>query len=531
MFAASLLALWALVSPDPAPEIDERGAATIDATTEILDNGTTIDAAEPVVPDVVQVAPKKDRRGVATVRAVPVLDARSSPPVSVPIPVSVDDSPARIVEPPAPPSPPPSSPPPSSHASPSTESTRAEDFSFSGIPAVNYVADNGLGLGLLAAGYWSDGRTLPYRTAVMVQLFATSKLVQDSHVTVDALRVLDLPLRLGARAGFLASLTQNYCGEGGDVTCDETTARRAAAAAGLENDDDDDDDDWDRFVRRYYQRRFLNPYAFVQGRYALLERGAHQPLRVELTAGYRASYFVPGTIFFDEDGDGTADLRPYAGSLYASVYPDGEPGLSSLVSLGVMFDSRDREPSPTRGWWTEASVRATTPGLSSWSYAGFHVTVRGFTPVSWAGHGLDERVVLAHRLVFDGIVGDAPVQDLARLGGSLDTYAFGGADVGRGIRVQRYLGALKVLDQAELRWRFAEWSALGQTLAFTAVGFLDTGLVGDRLFAPRHVGVAAGGGAALRVAWNENFVIRCDVAVSPVEAWAPQTYLTVGQPF
>ncbi|MBM4281045.1 MAG: hypothetical protein FJ137_09890 [Deltaproteobacteria bacterium] len=397
---------------------------------------------------------------------------------------------------------------------------------------MNYIADNGLGLGLIAAAYHGDGLTLPYRTAVTLQLFATTKLVQDSHVTLDALRVFDLPLRIGARAGFLTSLTQNYCGEGGDVTCDEAAAATAATAAGLVDDDDDDDDAWDRFVRRYYQRRFMNPYAFVNARYAVLERGVGQPLRVEFTAGYRASYFVPGSVFIDEDGDGEPDLQPWPGSLYARAHPDGEPGLSSLVSLGVMFDSRDQEPSPTSGWWTEASVRATTPGLSSWSYAGFHATVRGFTPLSLPGvSDRDHRLVLAHRLLFDGIVGDAPVQDLARIGGSQDTYAFGGVDLGRGIRVQRFLGALKVLDQAELRWRFAEVEALGQALAFTAVGFVDSGLVADRVLQPQHVGVAAGGGGALRVAWNENFIVRCDVAVSPVEQWALQTYITIGQPF
>lgn len=536
------LALALVAAPEPAdaavddraPTVQTPAVIAIDATAAVVDDG----AGSPATPASTPTSsPRRDPRVTASVAAVPTVDARAARTRDTT--AVVDPTPARVTADADPPQAPPSS---SKASSPSASSSSAsssnasssaapEGLRFSGIPAINYIADNGLGLGVVAAGYWGDGVTRPYRAAATLQLFATTKLVQDSHLTIDALDVGGVPLRLGGRAGFLASLTQNYCGEGGDVTCDPAVATAAANDAGLVDDESDDDDAYDRFVRHYYQRRFMNPYAYVNARYALVQRSANQPTRVELTAGYRASYFIPGSAFVDEDDDGAPDLVPYTGSLYASVHKDGEPGLSSLVTLGVMLDSRDREPSPTSGWWSEASVRATTPGLSSWNYAGFNVTVRGYTPLSLQGDDLGRRVVLAHRMLVDGIVGDAPVQDLARLGGSQDTYAFGGADIGRGIRVQRFLGGLKVLDQAELRWRFAEVEGLGQTFAFTAVGFVDSGLVGDRVIAPTHLGVSAGGGGALRIAWNENFVVRCDVATSAIEGFTPQTYITVGQPF
>jgi hypothetical protein len=528
---------------EPPSVVDDTAAAVVD-TAAVLDSSATTTQATTTQATTTQATTTqattttppatRDPRVTATLGAVPTVDGRDgrvndTPAVAHPTAAVVvadghdehDGRAAADTQPDPPTSPTPPTPAPTA---------AADGVTFSGIPAVSYIADNGLGLGVVAAAYWGDGATLPYRTAVTLQLFATTRLVQDSHLTVDALNVADLPLRLGGRAGFLASLTQNYCGEGGDVTCDPAIARAAARDEGLVDDEGDVDDAFDRFVGRYYQRRFLNPYAFVNARYALVQRSTNQPTRVELTAGYRASYFIPGNAFADDDGDGAPDLSPYPGSLYAAAHPDGEPGLSSLVSLGFMLDSRDNEPAPSSGWWSEASVRATTPG-SSWTYAGFNITLRGYAPVSFLGNDLGRRVVLAHRVLVDGIVGDAPVQDLSRLGGSQDTYAFGGADVGRGIRVQRYLGGLKVLDQAELRWRFAELQGLGQSFAFTAVGFVDSGLVGDRVIAPAHLGIAAGGGGALRVAWNENFIVRCDVAVSPVEGWQPQTYITVGQPF
>ncbi|HEY1101322.1 MAG TPA: hypothetical protein VGF99_20460, partial [Myxococcota bacterium] len=144
---------------------------------------------------------------------------------------------------------------------------------------------------------------------------------------------------------------------------------------------------------------------------------------------------------------------------------------------------------------------------------------------------LGRRLVLANRFTVDGLVGDVPIQEMARLGGSQDFYTFGGADTGRGIRVQRYLGKARVIDMAELRWRFAEVSFFEQAFAFSAVAFADVAIIGDELYKPKDLGVVGGTGGALRIAWNENFIVRFDLGVSPFENWAPQPYITVNQPF
>ncbi|MDP2340459.1 MAG: BamA/TamA family outer membrane protein [Deltaproteobacteria bacterium] len=400
----------------------------------------------------------------------------------------------------------------------------ADGITFSGIPAVNYIPDNGLGLGIIAAMYFNDGMTLPYRTAITLQIFASTNLVQDHNVVVDTLRVFDLPLRVTARVGYVSSLTQNYCGLGGVLPCDEKEAELEADVRGLDGVERAD------FVRHYYQRRFMNPYGLVNLRYALIEKSADNP-RVELTGGYRGFYFIPGNIFADDDGDGAPDLTPYEGSLYAKDFPDGEPGFDSVLNLGLMTDSRDNEPAPTEGWWIEGSVRAATPLWgSTWTWAGFNATVRGYRYMPVIPE-LGRRLVLANRLTVDGVVGDIPIQELARLGGSQDIYAFGGADMGRGIRVQRYMGKLKILDQAELRYRFYEFDFLEQNFALTVAAFIDGAIVGDELVDPKNIGTVAGGGGAFRIAWNENFMIRLDVAASPVENYAPQIYLTINQPF
>ena len=350
--------------------------------------------------------------------------------------------------------------------------------------------------------------------------------MQDHNLVLDALKVGDLPLRLTGRLGYISSLTQNYCGVGGTVSCDPKVAEAAADDVGGFADKDERD----AFVRHFYQRRFMNPYGLLNARYALFERTATSP-RVEVTAGYRGFYFIPGNIFADDDKDGAADLTPYPGSLYEKDFKDGEPGFDSVLNVGLMTDSRDNEPSPTEGWWIEGSVRAATPAwLSTWTWAGANVTVRGYRYLPIVPE-LGRRLVLANRLTFDGVVGDIPIQELARLGGSQDVYAFGGADMGRGIRVQRYLGKAKVLNQTELRWRFFEFDVFDQDFALTAAGFVDAAIVADEIIDPKDLGTIAGGGGAFRIAWNENFIVRVDLGVSPIENWAPQLYITINQPF
>lgn len=391
-----------------------------------------------------------------------------------------------------------------------------EGIGFGGVPALNYDSDNGFGFGVVGTLFSYDGVTRPYRLALTLQIFMTSKLVQDHNVVVDWLQVGGLPLRLWMRAGYLQSLTQNYCGLGGAVTCDPAVAAAAAQAEGLVGDDAD------AFARRYYQRRFINPYGTVLARYAL----AQAPARFEVTAGWRGFFFIPGT-WDDEDGDGAPDFFPYQGSLYAKDFPDGEPGFDSAVQLGFMVDSRDNEPAPTEGVWLEGSVRAASSLIgSAWNWAGANLTLRGYTPLT-----SDHKLVLANRLVLDGVLGDPPIQELARAGGSFDYYLYGGSEAGRGIRAQRYLGKLRAFDQTELRWRFWDVDAAGQRFGFTAVGFFDAGIVGAEIDAPGPMDALTGVGTALRVSWNENFIVRFDLGFSPLESWAPSLYILIGNPF
>ncbi len=119
---------------------------------------------------------------------------------------------------------------------------------------------------------------------------------------------------------------------------------------------------------------------------------------------------------------------------------------------------------------------------------------------------------------------------MGALGGYWSDVAFGGTQIGRGVRARRFIGDIKVFVQSELRWTFFGDPARYQ---FLVIGFGDIGWVGADLrdFGgdKRHLLVTFGGGVA--VYWGQNFLLRFDAAVSPEENYAPQFYINLLHPY
>ncbi len=375
-------------------------------------------------------------------------------------------------------------------------------WGWGGIPAVNYNSDEGFGFGAVASLYRYNGEISPYRTAMTLTIFATSKALQFHSFEIDTLRVANTPLRLKARLALDATQVDNYCGIGPEVTCDPAIPQALADAQGLTGQARDD------FVTRYYRTRYINPYLRIDARYAL----DPMPHRLELIGGYRASLLIPGDF---------TERAPWPGSLYEADRGGGDDGLVSLVQVGAMLDNRDNEPAPIRGYWIEGSVRGAHQIIgSSWNFFGFNTTLRGYAPL------LTERLVLADRVVVDGIVGDAPILELATPGGHQRYSGVGSLNAGRGIRQRRFIGEALVLNQVELRWLALPLTVFSVPLDVHLIGFNDLAFVGaeitdfGRMF--RTPLVSYGGG--LRLALDKNFVVRGDVGFSPLEE-GPSLYI------
>lgn len=385
-----------------------------------------------------------------------------------------------------------------------------DGWGWGALPALNYDTDDGFGYGLVGNLYRYNGKTAPYKTSIHSLVFMTTKRVHIHRLKVDALELAGGPLRLTTRAELNAVRTANFCGFGARVTCDPSVASEAADALGLEGDERDD------FERRYYLMRYVRPNGFVNARWMLRDA----PSKIELMFGWRGDLLMPGDF---------AIRGPYEGSLYDETFPGGgEWGLLSILQAGVMWDSRDNEPAPRRGTWTEVSVRGSTIAWgSAWTHVAGNTTLRGYLPLAPEG-----RLTFANRLILDAMLGDAPFTELGQVGGSTVIEVYGGGGGGRGIRAQRYIGRIKAIETPELRWWFGRLD-LGPAFDFTLVAFADIGWVAEdwtklrQLAALPHVGTGGG----LRIAMDDNFVVRVDTGFSSVEDWSPGIYIDIGNLF
>jgi len=415
---------------------------------------------------------------------------------------------------------------PADHATPpspfSTEGWQQPPWDFVVLPVFGANVDEGLGGGVLFAAHRYTGNTGFFRDDFALRLFMTSRFVQRHELKWEGIDVADLPLRVLARVGYFSTVTQNYCGTGNAVRCDDALAADAAREAGLQEGSEAFDD----FVRHYHRVRFIRPHGDLLLRWGLAER----PLKVELMGGARLAYYIPGDF---------SSSTPYPGSLYAATFPQGEPGLSSVLQFGVTVDRRDAEASPTRGFFVEASLRAATPAWgSTWTWAGLNSAAAFYVPMPF-------EAVLASRTMADLIVGDAPTEEQATVGGTRDHTAFGGQWIGRGLREHRAIGKVKLIQQLELRRELFDFVVFGVHVDVGAGGFTDVGWIGADLFdfgggavidgervdvgSPTRLLFGAGGG--LRILLNRALLMRVDVAWSPFEAISPSFYTPFGYPF
>lgn len=392
-----------------------------------------------------------------------------------------------------------------------TEAWQRDGYGFGGIPAVNYNSDEGLGLGAVGNLFRYDGQTAPYKWSLDLQLFATTKNVHHHRLIYDFLNVGGLPLRIFGRVKLEASRADNFCGLGGRVTCDPGVPDGLADARGLTGDARDE------FTRRYYKVRYVMPYGMVNARWMFRDK----PHRFEVFGGWRGNWFMPGDL---------GVRAPFADTLYAAAYPGGEQGFVSVLQAGVMLDNRRNEPAPYDGYWIEASLRGSSKlwgSAADWQYWGVNTTLRGYLPLT----SDDGQLVLADRVLLDGIVGDTNTQDLTWVGGSQLLWMGGGEDSARGIRLRRFRGRVKGLHQVELRWRFARTRIVKIPFDFGVLGFHDSGFASEDwsdLATMRPFWTTGGG---LRITMDQSFVIRADVGVSPIEDWSPGVYISLGNLF
>lgn len=368
-----------------------------------------------------------------------------------------------------------------------TERPPARGWEFVGLPALNFSTDEGFGYGVLAEIYNYGAGAQPYLYTIQPTLFLTTKGRRDVVVFFDAPKLLPRDWRLDVRLSREQQLATPYYGVGPGAVYDSTNERAPDS---------------------YYYR-----YGLVQFR--LFANLQHQ-------LGKRPARALVGVGF----AHATTDATPFDSGttlLATELAGAGAPkGNVNFVRAGLVWDTRDREIGPSRGTFADIIAQRVDEMLSATtSYTRVTASVRQYV-------SLTPRLVFAGRVLVQQADGTVPLFDLSTL---LSSYkpleGVGGNNSVRGLARNRFVGRSAALGNAELRWRFANFSIRGKPSFLLASGFADAGRVwsgGIGALDDLH----AGYGGGLRVGLGQSFIVAIDYGKSSESS---QLYIGLGYPF
>ena len=361
-----------------------------------------------------------------------------------------------------------------------------------GVPAVNFDADEGFGYGVVAALYqYGEGTAQPYVWSLQPTVFLTTGGRRDFTLFFDAPDLIGR-WRLDAFAGSQEQIATPWYGVGNAAVRDPSRIT----------------DDDPRFYR--FGRTLRSVAVNVQ------RPVSDTPLRVLLGLGA-----THGSIVAVPEGEGTTLL---AGELEAGTTA-GIEGWANHLRVGLVWDTRDRETAPGRGSWSDVLVQRVDEALGSEvSYTRWTVTDRRYLPVG--------RLVFAHRVLLQGVSGEAPLFDLHRVQTSFrDQDGLGGAKSVRGLLRNRYAGRGLFIWNAELRWRALDFHTLNRPFHLVVSAFADAGRVweGQPRLGELVSDLHRGWGGGLRLGMGADFVVATDVGTG--EETGLQLYIGLGYLF
>jgi len=349
-------------------------------------------------------------------------------------------------------------------------------WELSGVPALNFDADEGFGIGAALELYNYGSGALPYRFTLQPTILFTSEGRRDVTVFFDAPGLLGDGWRMTAFAGSERQLAQPYYGVGNATEYDQSLERAPNS-----------------YFYRFGRARLRASSDFQR-------RIGRSSARVLIGGGVSRSTF---------------DVTPYdSGTTLLASQTGGQTPSADRINFlraGLLWDTRDQEIGPQRGTWAEALVQRVDKGLGATEdFTRWTATVRQYVPVS-------SRIVFAQRLIAQGIEGDAPFDELSTIQSSYKQQeGLGGSGSIRGIPKDRYIGKALFVSNSELRWRALDFNLLGRRSFLALSGFADAGRVWTDRFdisttlSDLHVGYGGG----VRLGFGPSFIVATDVGHS-----------------
>jgi len=386
------------------------------------------------------------------------------------------------------------------------------------LPVIGYSSDIGLQYGGLANIYdYGDGSTYPkYFHSLYFEVSRTNKGGGINQFFYDSEKLLH-GLRVTADVTYLTEKALNFYGFNG----------YEAVYNPLWEDDTQDSTIYKtrmfyRHERKLFrvggdlQGKFSNPHLKWLGGFVFIQTKT-APVDIEkLNKGLSDSKKLP-------DVPGLYDEYVSWGVLS----PEEKEGSNSLLRLGLIYDTRDNEPNPMKGIWSEVIFAMAPSFLGDGDY--------GFIKIAAAHRQyftlVNNDLSFAYRLAYQGtIAGKAPFYMQPYM---INSFAqtttidgLGGSRNLRGIMRNRVVGDGMAYGNAEFRWKFYRFGLIKQNFYLALNAFADAGQVVQKIEVDKsgipenidqsqyfsdgpekpHVCLGAG----LRVVMNQNFVISAD---------------------
>ena len=403
-----------------------------------------------------------------------------------------------------------------------------EGFSMGGVPVVAYDSDVGFKYGALVNLYWYDSTRYPmYDHSIYLEWSRTTKGNGINQFTYDSDKLIP-GIRSFFEFSYLTEKNLDFYGFNGyQAVYDSDFERPPGEGVPQPN-------------RLYYRhaRQLLRIKADFQGQIV------GQKFRWLGGIAYFGNNIEPTD--WEALNEGNDDpLGP--GSLYQDFIDWGvikadqaSGGGHTLLKGGLVYDTRDNEPNPFSGIWTEMQLHYAPSFLSNtdYSYTRLVFTHRQYFTV------IPEWMSFAYRLSYQGkLSGEMPFYMLPyqyNTAPKLTGDGIGGSKTVRGIKRNRIVGDGFAYGNLELRGKILRTTVLNQNVYIALSAFLDAGMVTQKFkfntegiptgpineipgYEDRPARVVdldarevphIGYGAGIRFAINENFIIAVDYGLA-----------------
>ncbi len=390
------------------------------------------------------------------------------------------------------------------------------------LPVIGYNSDLGFQYGVLLNFFdYGEPSLYPeYKYTIYSEISRTTKGNGINQVFFDSKHILPANLRITSDLSYLTELTLNFYGFNG---------YDAVYQPAFEENGNPD------YITRVFYRQQRKFIRFTLDLQRNIGSGKFHWLG---GIGYISTDIANVNINKLNKGKDGDDILPDTTLLYdkyikwgliSSKEADG--GNTPYFKAGIIYDTRDNEPNPMKGIWSEILL-FTSPkifGNHDFSYTKLSIIHRQYFTL------IKNKLSFVYRLGYQGtIAGHVPFfmqpYMINSFSKTTTTDGLGGSTTLRGIMRNRVVGDGVAFGNIELRWKFYHFIFHGSNFYLALNVFTDAGEVVQKIkldeniniapdvysdyFAPGSESIHGSAGGGFRIAINQNVIIAADYGLA-----------------